>query len=51
VYDTGDKVANIAALTLALALPVVVLIAVWRSAPGATPGPHGAHDPADSRAG
>lgn len=51
VYDTGDKVANIAALAMALVLPAVVLIAALRSPPEATAGPHGLHDPADRRSG
>ena len=33
LYDTGDKVANVASLVLALALPVVVLL--WAARPGA----------------
>jgi hypothetical protein len=34
VYDTGDKVANVTALVLALVLPIVVLLAARRLRPG-----------------
>jgi hypothetical protein len=34
VYDTSDKVANVASLVLALALPIVVLVGARRLRPG-----------------
>ncbi|MGH9228864.1 MAG: hypothetical protein ACRD07_09060 [Acidimicrobiales bacterium] len=34
VYDTGDKVANVTALVLALVLPIVVLLGAHRLRPG-----------------
>lgn len=46
VYDTGDKLANITALAMALVLPVVVLIAVLRS-PAGGGAARGTNDPAD----
>jgi hypothetical protein len=34
LYDTGDKVANVASLVLALVLPIVVLVGARRLRPG-----------------